>query len=61
MDWIIDNDYLNVIRCCEDCGKVLEESFFTDEPTFQKNSAGLVMELRFWIVKLFGLGFCFDL
>lgn len=27
--------------CCEDCGKVLEESFFTDEPTFQKNSAGL--------------------
>lgn len=26
--------------CCEYCGKVLEECFLSNEPTFQKGSAG---------------------
>jgi hypothetical protein len=32
-----------VIRTCTSCGKVLEDQFYSEEPTFFKNSAGQVM------------------
>jgi transcription factor IIIB subunit 2 len=44
LDWIIDDGYLNVIRCCEDCGKLLEDYYFSNEVTFVKNAAGQVIE-----------------
>jgi hypothetical protein len=33
----------SVIRTCTSCGKVLEDQFYSEEPTFFKNSAGQVM------------------
>lgn len=39
------------VRCCADCGKVLEDYNFAEEPSFTKNAAGQVMELGFLTVK----------
>ena len=32
------------LRCCGSCGRVLEDYFFAEEPSFVKNAAGQVME-----------------
>jgi len=33
-----------LLRCCGSCGRVLEDYFFAEEPTFVKNAAGQVIE-----------------
>ncbi|KAG4982530.1 hypothetical protein JHK87_027279 [Glycine soja] len=35
---------IEVSKCCGSCGRVLEDYFFTEEPSFVKNVAGQVME-----------------
>ena len=45
------------LRCCGSCGRVLEDYFFAEEPSFVKNAAGQVMEawqakVVFWEIEI---------
>jgi len=49
-----------LLRCCGSCGRVLEDYFFAEEPTFVKNAAGQVIEAWQAVVVFWGDNFTID-
>jgi len=49
-----------LLRCCGSCGRVLEDYFFTEEPTFVKNAAGQVIEASHALVVFWAENFKID-